>query len=97
MKRSRVVVPWPQGLHLRPAAKLVHIGRRFRSRLSLRLGDRVADLRSVLSIVALCASLGTTLEIEAVGVDEQIAAAAVEEAFSTPQADASDDAHPGQR
>jgi len=44
----------------------------------------VADLRSVLSILALCAALGTTLVIEARGVDELSAVQAVQQVFSAP-------------
>ena len=82
MKRSRIVVPWPEGLHLRPAAKLVRVARSFRSTVSLKCGDKIADLRSILSILALCATLGTPLDLEAVGDDEQDAAEAVERVFS---------------
>ena len=44
---------------------------RFRSSLLCRLGEKVADVRSVLNILILCASLGATLEIEASGPDER--------------------------
>lgn len=82
MKRSRVVVPWPEGLHLRPATRLVRLAQDCRSKVFLRRGDRIADLRSILSVLALCATLGTPLDIEAVGEDERYAAAAVEQMFS---------------
>ena len=83
MKRSRIVVPWPEGLHLRPAARLVRVARGFRSTVSLKCGDRIADLRSILSILTLCATLGTPLELEAVGEDEEHAAEAVERVSSS--------------
>ncbi|MFO1451342.1 MAG: HPr family phosphocarrier protein [Opitutaceae bacterium] len=85
MKRSHVVVPWSHGLHLRPAAALVKAARRFRSAVLLRSGDKVADLRNILSIIALCATLGTPLAIEATGDDEQEAADAVERVFTSEQ------------
>jgi phosphocarrier protein HPr len=83
MKRSTVVVPWREGLHLRPAAKLVRLGKRFRSAIFLKCSGRVADLRSILSILSLCATMGTTLDIETVGDDEHDAARAVEQVFSS--------------
>jgi phosphotransferase system HPr (HPr) family protein len=83
MKRSRIVVPWPEGLHLRPATRLVRVAQGFRSTVSLKCGDRIADLRSILSLLALCATLGTALDLEAVGDDEQYAAEAVERVFSS--------------
>ena len=82
MKRSHVVVPWKEGLHLRPAAKLVKTAQNFRSSLSLKYGDNIADLRSILSVVALCATMGTPLEIVASGEDEELAAQTMMEIFS---------------
>ena len=82
MKRSRVVVSWHEGLHLRPAAKLMQVAQRFRSTIFLKCGGRIADLRSLLSIIALCATMGTPLDIEATGEDEEDAAQVVEQVFS---------------
>jgi phosphocarrier protein len=81
MKRARVVVPWTAGLHLRPAARLVRVAEQFRSSAMLTFRGRVADLRSILSVVALCATMGATLDIEVDGDDEQSAIDAVEQVF----------------
>lgn len=81
MKRTKVVIPWNDGLHLRPAAELVHVARKFRSTIYLRCGSKIADLRSILSIIALCATMGSVIELEATGDDEQQAAQAVEQVF----------------
>jgi phosphotransferase system HPr (HPr) family protein len=83
MKHSKVVIPWQEGLHLRPAAHLVRMGRKFRSRIVLSFGGRMADLRSILSILALCASMGATLDLEVTGDDEQDAVQAVEQFFAS--------------
>jgi phosphotransferase system HPr (HPr) family protein len=61
----------------------VRVARDFHSTVSLKCGDRIADLRSILSILTLCATLGTPLELEAVGEDEDRAAEAVERVFSS--------------
>ena len=74
-------MPWNEGLHLRMAAKLVYAAQGFRSTILLRCGGKSADLHSVLSILALCATMGTTLSIEASGDDEQDATQAIEQAF----------------
>jgi phosphocarrier protein HPr len=81
MKRAKVIVPWTEGLHLRRAAQLVKVAQRFRSNLQLKCGGRIADLRSIVSVLALCASLGTVLELEVTGEDEREAAATVEQVF----------------
>lgn len=83
MKHSTVVVPWREGLHLRPAANLVQLSKRFHSTVLLKGRGKVADLRSLLSILSLCATMGTALDIEAVGDDEQDATRAVEQVFSS--------------
>ncbi|MBI3886819.1 MAG: HPr family phosphocarrier protein [Opitutae bacterium] len=81
MRSAKIVVRWTEGLHLLPAAKLVQVAKRFHSTICLRCGGRIADPRSILSIVALCATMGATLELEASGDDEQDAAQAVEQVF----------------
>jgi len=83
MKRTKVVVTWEHGLHLGPAARLVRLTRTFRSAIRLRLGDKTANLRSILSLISLCAVMGTVLELEAAGEDEDAAVSAVERAFNS--------------
>ena len=83
MKQIRVTVPWRDGLHLRRAAQLVKVAQRFHSTLYLKCGGKIADLRSIVSVLALCATLGTVLELEAVGDDEQEAVQTVEQVFGS--------------
>ncbi|MFA6135571.1 MAG: HPr family phosphocarrier protein [Phycisphaerae bacterium] len=81
MKHAEVVVIWHDGLHLRPAARLVQVARKFRSSVYLKCNGKIADLRSILSVIALCATLDTAVEIEAIGDDEQAATQAIEQVF----------------
>jgi phosphotransferase system HPr (HPr) family protein len=83
MKRSKVVVLWRDGLHLRPAAMLVQVAKQFQSAIYLKCGGKIADLRSILSVLALCATMGTGLDVEAAGDDEQDAIQAIEQVFSS--------------
>ena len=83
MKRARIVVPWREGLHLRHATELVCVAQSFRATISLKCGGKIADLRSVLSVIALCATMGTALDLETRGEDEQDAAQAVQQVFSS--------------
>lgn len=83
MKRSRVVVLWHGGLHLRPAARLVQVAKHFHSNIQLKCGSKIADLRSIMSVLALCATMGTGLDVEAAGDDEQDAVQAIEQVFSS--------------
>lgn len=82
MKKSNVVVPWDQGLHLRNATKLVHQARRYRSSISIKTADRVADAKSIISIMLLCATVGTMLTVEVSGMDEDCAFTAIQQVFS---------------
>ena len=82
MKHAEVMVPWREGLHLRTAATLVRAAQNFRSTVLLKSGGKIADLRSILGIIALCATMGTTLTVEVSGDDEQAAARAIEQAFA---------------
>lgn len=67
------------GLHARAAAKLVHAATGFASRLTLtRDGDEV-DAKSILGLLLLAASKGTSLLLRADGPDEAAAVAAVKE------------------
>jgi phosphotransferase system HPr (HPr) family protein len=83
MKTTTVIVPWKEGIHLRRAGSFARLATRFRSSILCRLGETVADGRSVLSILILCASLGATLEIEASGPDEREAIQAVDAFFES--------------
>lgn len=87
MKSFKVTVPWKEGLHLRPAADLVATAQGFRSALTLKYEDGIADLRSIMSIIALCATAGAVIEVEASGEDEEIAAKAVAEMFVASDGD----------
>jgi phosphotransferase system HPr (HPr) family protein len=84
MKILKVVVPWREGLHLRHAVKLVQLAKFFRSTISLKSGQEIADLRSIISIIFLCATMGTALDVEITGDDEQEATRAMESAFLSP-------------
>ncbi len=83
MKISKVIVPWREGLHLRHAVKLVQLGKFFKSTISLKCGSKIADFRSIMSIITLCATMGTALEVEVRGADEVEATRAVEQAFAS--------------
>ncbi len=84
MKRASVWIPWSEGLHLRPASALVRLAQQFESAIRLQCNGRIADARSIVSILLLCAAANAPVEIEAVGEDEEIAIHAVKGLFSDP-------------
>jgi phosphotransferase system HPr (HPr) family protein len=70
-----VELPGTVDLHARPAADFVRTAMRFSSDMWVAAGEREADAKSLLSILALGAKRGTSLRLRAEGVD---AAAALE-------------------
>jgi len=58
------------GLHARAAARFVHTAGQFHSRVTAGREGRVMDGKSILGILLLGASQGTTIEVTADGPDE---------------------------
>ncbi|MCC6452562.1 MAG: HPr family phosphocarrier protein [Acidobacteria bacterium] len=71
----------PLGLHARAAAKLVRLSRKFSSRILLehRESNSTANAKSMLSILAIAAGIGSRLFLVVDGPDETEAIAAIEE------------------
>jgi phosphocarrier protein FPr len=83
-----VVIPNPAGLHARPAAVLANLAKGFQSAITLHVGDRQANARSVTAIMALEAEQGAKIQVVAQGPD---AAAAVEKLARVLAAGCSDE------
>jgi phosphocarrier protein len=92
MKRSQVAIGCENGLHLRLAARLVKRARSFQSRIFLKVGQQVADARSIVMILLLCGSVGTVVDVEVSGNDEDEALAAIESVLASGEPDSSDQA-----
>jgi phosphotransferase system HPr (HPr) family protein len=78
---SEIVVTLPAGidLHARPAAQFVRTAVGFSARIAVSVGDRVADAKSLLAILALGAKGGTPLHLTANGDDAASALNALSE------------------
>lgn len=61
---------------------IVKLAQRFRASIRIYANGRMADARSILSILLLCAAAHSRLEIEASGDDEDYAIRAVERLFA---------------
>ena len=70
------------GLHARAAAKLVNLAGRFTSRIELVNGAKKADAKSIMSVLTLGATLGTSLSLTTEGDDAEEAAGALEALFA---------------
>ena len=65
------------GLHARSSAKLAEVATGFSSDIRIGVGARSVDCKSILSLMMLAATQGTTVSLEADGADESDAIAAL--------------------
>lgn len=61
------------GLHARPAVMVVQKASKFKSEVKLQKGDLEVNAKSILSVMALAAEVGSFVIIKADGEDETIA------------------------
>ena len=66
------------GLHARAAAKLIELASGFESRIRICSNDREADAKSIMRVMMLAASRGTSVEVMAQGDDAAEAVEAIE-------------------
>lgn len=81
MQERTVTISNRLGLHARAAARLVQCAAKFSSSVEIQRQDsgQSADGKSILSVLLLAASAGTTLRLRIEGPDEQSAAEAIVE------------------
>jgi phosphocarrier protein HPr len=61
------------GLHARASAKLTKLAGSFQSDVFMTRNDRRVNAKSIMGVMMLAAGLGSSVEIEASGSDEQAA------------------------
>jgi phosphocarrier protein HPr len=66
---TTVALPAAVALHARPAASFVKTAMRFRSRVTVAVNGKTADAKSILAVLALGATGGTSLQLNAEGED----------------------------
>ena len=89
--RCDVVISGSSGLHARPATFLVDVAKGFAADIRVRHKDKVANGKSLGSLLALGAEAGTTLALLARGPDQDAALAALREAVEEGLGEAEDD------
>ena len=63
----------PLGLHARPAAQLVKLASQYRSEVTLSRDGMPINAKSIMGVMMLAAEQGSTINIAAVGDDEEAA------------------------
>lgn len=77
VKELTVVIQNPKGLHARPAARFAATAGGFSSSVSVSLGDRAANGKSIMGLLTLAAAHNSTLVVRIAGPDEIDAANAL--------------------
>ena len=83
VRSAPITIAHESGLHARPAAVVAAAARQFTSDVRLVKGDREANARSLVSIMALEVSRGDTVGIVARGDDAEAAVAAIARTLTT--------------
>ena len=81
MVSQKVVIKNPTGLHLRPAGILCKDAMLFKSHITFRYRDNIANAKSVLSVLGACIKSGDEIELICEGEDEEEALKAIVEAI----------------
>ena len=79
MIRQELEIRNKLGLHARAAAKLVQCANRFESEVRVERRGQSVNGKSIMGVMMLAASQGTTVVVEAAGPDEQETMAAIEQ------------------
>ncbi len=75
------IITAPEGIHARPATSLIRLTKKYKSTDSLKKGDQLVRLNSMLNILAIGAKGGESITVIIDGEDEVEAAAAIDEFF----------------
>jgi phosphocarrier protein len=73
MIKTSITISNKLGLHARASAKLTKLASSFASDIYLTRNDRRVNAKSIMGVMMLAAGLGSQVEVEATGIDEQAA------------------------
>jgi phosphotransferase system HPr (HPr) family protein len=83
--QKTVVITNPQGFHMRPAVKFAQVAGQFQSAVKVTSGDRAADGKSPLEMMAnMLLPAGTELTVQVDGPDARAALDALVAVLDTP-------------
>jgi phosphotransferase system HPr (HPr) family protein len=78
MPETTLTIHHKVGLHARPAALFIQTAKQFDSNITVTLGEREANAKSILSMLTLGADQGAVITVHAEGEDAGQALAALE-------------------
>jgi len=77
MIKTSITITNKLGLHARASAKLTKLASSFQSDVFLSRNDRRVNAKSIMGVMMLAAGIGTVVELETTGPDEQAATDAI--------------------
>ncbi|MBC7481335.1 MAG: HPr family phosphocarrier protein [Rhizobacter sp.] len=77
MIKTSIIISNKLGLHARASAKLTKLASSFQSDVFLSRNDRRVNAKSIMGVMMLAAGIGTAVELETTGPDEQAAIDAI--------------------
>jgi len=77
MIKTSITISNKLGLHARASAKLTKLASSFQSDVFLSRNDRRVNAKSIMGVMMLAAGIGTVVELETTGPDEQAATDAI--------------------
>lgn len=77
MIKSSISISNKLGLHARASAKLTKLAGLYASEIHLSRNGRRVNAKSIMGVMMLAAGLGSVIEIEVDGADEEVAMAAL--------------------
>ena len=77
MIKTSITISNKLGLHARASAKLTKLAGTFRSEIFLSRNDRRVNAKSIMGVMMLAAGIGSSVELEVSGDDEQAATQAL--------------------
>jgi phosphocarrier protein HPr len=89
MIKKSITISNKLGLHARASAKLTKLAGSFQSEVFMIRNDRRVNAKSIMGVMMLAAGIGSVVELEVAGVDEQAAidalAALIDDKFGEGQ------------
>jgi len=82
VQRQTITVVNKLGLHARASAKLTHTAAKFPCGVHLSRNGKRVNAKSIMGVMMLAAGIGSTVEIETDGPDEEAALAALVKLFA---------------
>jgi phosphocarrier protein len=73
MIKTSITISNKLGLHARASAKLTKLAGGFQSEISMSRNDRRVNAKSIMGVMMLAAGIGSVVDIEIEGSDEQAA------------------------